>query len=192
MDINTTDLDKLIHLRDMLAQAFFRKQGSRYPLQEYISAGNLAIAEVLHESCSQEQLTDFVYTRIVSRMQNVRVRESGLFNNKRTEKQKGNSKETHYSIESLESYPEYISLLPNTKLPTPHKNGFFRILLSKVLLDLQTNYSRESYAYLALFCEEYTVREIAVLFQGSYFIIYRILQQMQQHAYSFVNSDLDY
>jgi len=75
-------LDEIIHTRDMLAHYFFRKQKYRYPLEEYISAGNLGIAEGLftYEEKAYGTVEAYICMKMKSRMLHVVQLENKLGN----------------------------------------------------------------------------------------------------------------
>jgi len=179
-------LGTLMRTRDILSATMYRKQGGRYPLQEYQSAGNMGIAETLAAwDTAPKQgttLAQCAYMRMLGHMKRVRLHEQGLFNNIRPRNHRGVSTEVRYTHESLESYPAYKSLVANTGLAEPHKEGFARVLLCEILLYLRTVISPQDYAQLACACEEYNAREISALFQVPSFKVYSLLEKVHVSA----------
>jgi hypothetical protein len=81
MELPDEVLYELLDYRNALAHYFYKRQGYRYPLEEYISAGNLGIAEgVALYNTDKGEILPYVKMRIQSRIRKVIALENKLGN----------------------------------------------------------------------------------------------------------------
>jgi hypothetical protein len=78
-EVEELDWPHMFDYRDRLARALYRQQGWRYPLEEYLSAGNLGMAEGLATFQSSFGYPLLAHIKVVmkKRMLQVRISEAG-------------------------------------------------------------------------------------------------------------------
>ena len=155
--------DVIFNIRDSVARRWYRRNRERIPLQEFFSAGNLAIAELLTEDFPTDQPTfrRHLYTALTSAMYDLLEKEYG--------KQGGRIAKTRRTIP-----------VPKRPHVRQEARGFYYAYFKEIAAFVQAARRPEHADYLGLQVEGYQVPEIAALRQVTEPTVEHVIQNARR------------